>query len=157
MSIHAFDAARAGGFRGYFFFPGLEPKKQITQQTREIIGQKVTWLYNNVDAMRVAVDALTLEEVDTGIWPKAQTSNPAFNRAVTEAFHNEVSDPRFFHSAGVENYYTAQWLIRRSIMLYGEHFAQFLRPGDGFSARVHFINAWRIGKDRKSTRLNSSH
>ena len=154
MSIHAFDAARAGGFRGYFFFPGLEPKKQITQQTREIIGQKVTWLYNNVDAMRVAVDALTLEEVDTGIWPKAQTSNPAFNRAVTEAFHNEVSDPRFFHSAGVENYYTAQWLIRRSIMLYGEHFAQFLRPGDGFSARVHFINAWRIGN--AATNLDQS-
>ena len=145
MSIHAFDAAKNNGYRGLFWFPDLDPGKQAPVQTRSSINAKVLWLYNNVDPLRVAVDGLTLEEVDTGIWPKSTTSSPAFNRAATEAFHNEWQDPRFFHSAGQENYYTAQWLIRRNIMLFGELFGQLLRPEIGGTSRLHFINHWRIG------------
>jgi capsid protein len=159
MSEHAFDAARRLGYRGMFIFPSLEPRRQLTAPTRESIAQKVSWLYNNVDPLRVAVDALTLEEVDTGIWPKATTSNPAFNRAATEAFHNKCQDPRFFHSAAIENYYTAQWLVRRSIMLHGELFGQLLRPDEASgltSARLHFINGWRCANLPNNSRLDQS-
>ncbi len=145
MSEHAFDAARRTGFRGWFWFPSLDPDEQLPPASRTVISQKVNWLYNNIDSIRVVIDALTLEEVDTGIWPKAATSDPAFNRLATELFHNTASDPRFFDVAEKESYYSAQWAIRRNMMMHGELFAQLVRSEDTGSARVNFIPPWRIG------------
>jgi len=149
MSERAFEAARRNGFRGWFWFPSLEPDVQLPTQTRRTINEKVSWLYNNVDALRVVIDALTLEEVDTGIWPKATTSDPDFNRIVTDAFHNTARDPRFFDAAGRESYYSAQWQIRRNLMAYGELFGQFIRPDENGGTRVSFINPWRVGDGGK--------
>lgn len=145
-SLHPFDAAKRSGFQGYFYFPTLKQEDLINQPTRDEINRKVTWLYNNVDPVRLVVDGLSLEEVDTGIWPKATTSNPAFNKKVTRAFHEQNKDPRFFSASGAESFYSAQWMLRRTIRLYGELFGQMIRPGYPINLPcMHFINSWQCG------------
>jgi len=140
----AFAAAKRSGYRGYFFFPTLDAAKQMPRTTRDIINKKANWLYNNVPAVRAVVDGLSLDEADSGLWPRWITSNPAFNKAVTDAFDNECGDPRYFHAAGRESFYSAQLLIRRSIRLYGELFAQFLRPVlSTLPPLCHFVNTWQ--------------
>lgn len=142
----AFDAAKQVGYRGWFFFPSLESEQQMPRWTRMEINRKANWLYNNVDAVRMVIDGLSLDEVDGGLWPKWTTSNPAFNKAATDRFDNQCGDARFFSASGRENFYSAQFMIRRAIRLYGEIFAQFLRPFTPASAPlVHFLNAWQCG------------
>lgn len=142
----AFDAARASGYRGWFWFPHLDPARQITQWTREETARKINWLYNNNGALRLAIDGLSLDEVDCGIWPRPVTSNPDFNRAVSDAFENECGDPRFFDEAAVENFYTQQLAMRRHIRLHGELFGQLLRSGQGSNQpTLHTIPAYQVG------------
>ena len=142
----AFDAAKQVGYRGYFFFPNLEAQGQMPDWTRREIMRKANWLYNNLDAVRMVIDGLSLDEVDGGLWPKWTTSNGAFNKRATDLFDNQCGDARFFSAAARENFYSVQYLIRRSIRLYGEIFCQFLRPATPASAPlVHFLNAWQCG------------
>ena len=139
----AFEAAKQVGYRGWFFFPTLDAEKQMPHWSRVEIMRKANWLYNNVDAVRMVIDGLTMDEVDTGIWPKWTTSNPAFNKALTDAFDNECGDARFFSASAKETFYSAQWLIRRHIRLHGELFGQLLRPvSPKASPLMHFVNAW---------------
>jgi len=142
----AFDAAKQAGYRGWFFFPTLEAEEQMPRWTRMEINRKANWLYNNVDAVRMVIDGLALDEVDGGIWPKWTTSNPAFNKLATDLFDNSCGDARFFSASAKENFYSVQFMIRRAVRLYGEIFAQFLRPvtSKGFPL-VHFLNAWQCG------------
>lgn len=145
-SEHAFDVARRINYRGYFFFPTLEASEQMPAWTRDNVNRKVNYLYNNVPQVRMVIDGLTLDEVDTGIWPKASTSNPVFNKAVNDAFHEQNKDPRFFHASAVENFYSSQWLMRRTVRLFGEMFGQLLRPAENIGLpSVHFINTWHCG------------
>jgi capsid protein len=145
----AFSAAKRSGYRGFFYFPTLDSAKQMPRATRDIINKKANWLYNNVAPVRAVVDGLSLDEADTGLWPKWTTSNPAFNKAATDAFDNECGDPRFFHAAGRESFYSAQLLIRRSIRLYGELFAQFLRPlASMLPPLCHFVNTWQCANGK---------
>lgn len=152
---HAFDAARRTGYRGFFYFPTLEPDQQMPLFTRDEIARKSNWLYNNVGAVRCVIDGLGMDEVDTGIWPKATTSKPDFNREVSDAFHEENGEARVFHEAAVENYYSAQFAIRRHIRLHGELFGQELRPGQGSAApSMNFLPCYQIRN--ASTRLDQS-
>lgn len=145
----AFSAAKRSGYRGFFYFPTLDSAKQMPKVTREIINKKANWLYNNVAPVRAVVDGLSLDEADCGLWPKWMSSNPAFNKAVTDAFDNECGDPRYFHAAGRESFYSAQLLVRRSIRLYGEIFAQFLRPvAESLPPLCHFINTWQCSNGK---------
>jgi hypothetical protein len=146
MNFHsAFEAASHQGFKGYFWFPSLDPALQMPQWTRETIAEKINWLYNNVGPVRVVIDGLSLDEVDTGIWPKAATSSPAFNKASTDRFHESWKDARFFDSRARENVYTAQFTIRRHIRLHGELFGQMLRPDETNPfVRLHFIPSWQV-------------
>lgn len=146
---HAFDAAKRLGYRGYFYFPTLDPKEQMEQFTRDEIARKINWLYNNVGAVTLVIDGIALDEVDTGIWPRASTSDPQFNQEVTNAFDDECGEARVFDEAGVENYYTAQMLLRRHIRAYGDHFGQHLLPGQGSSApSINFIPMWQVRNAR---------
>jgi len=145
MSIHAFDAARMNGYRGFFLLPDLEPSKRITNMSRAVVCQKVQWLYDNFDALRVAVDALTREEVGTGLWPSFKSSSREFNRRATNLFHNNLKDPRFFDLSAKRNFYEAQWLFLRYRMRYGECFAQEVTNPDTHATLLNFINPWRIG------------
>lgn len=141
---HPIDAARRLGFRPYFYFPTVDSKELLTQPTRDEINRKVAWLYYNVDVVRLIVDGMALEEVDTGLWPKSRTSNPAFSKAVTDAFHEQNKDPRFFSASGLEDFYSSQWMVRRTIRLWGEIFGQMLRPGFPINLpSMHFINGWQ--------------
>jgi capsid protein len=118
----------------------------MPEWTRDEINAKANWLYNNLPHVRMVIDGLTLDEVDTGLWPKATTSDPVFNKLATDAFHEQNKDPRFFHASANENFYSAQWMIRRSIRLYGELFGQFLRPGEDLAVpTMHFVNTWQCG------------
>lgn len=145
----AFAAAKRSGYRGFFYFPTLDSAKQMPRVTRDLINKKANWLYNNVAPVRAVVDGLSLDEADCGLWPKWTTSNPAFNKAATDAFDNECGDPRYFHAAGRESFYSAQLLIRRSIRLYGELFAQFLRPiMASLPPLCHFVNTWQCANGK---------
>lgn len=144
-SLHnAFEAARRSNYRGLFWFPELDAEKKLPRLTREQIWRNNAWLYDNLAPVRMMIDGLSLDEVDTGTWPKATTSNPDFNKAITDDFHEINKDPRFFSASGMENYYSAQWMIRRVIRLYGEGYAQLLRGGDYLKVpTAHFISPWQ--------------
>jgi hypothetical protein len=142
------ESASRSGFRGWFYFPTLEPTDMYTQDSRSVTAGKAWWLYNNVGEVRAIIDGLGEDEVDTGIWPKAFTSNPAFNKAVDDRFELECGRPDHFHAAEEENFYSVQVTIRRAIRLYGELFGQLLAPapdaGSPFPA-LHLIQPHQIG------------
>jgi hypothetical protein len=141
------DAARRANWRGYFYFPTATPSNAPAQKrNRERSAADAEWLYAHSGAVRLAIDGLALDEVDTGLWPKADTTDENFNVALNEALDNLWgSDPRFFDAAKRNTYYSAQFLIRRTIRLHGELFAQLLRPGDGIAPRVSFIPGAQCG------------
>jgi hypothetical protein len=126
--LEAFEGARWGGYRGWWWFPTMDTSKQMTQWTRDQLARKNIWGYNNIPEMRAIIDGLAIDEVDTALWPKARTSNPKFNHAVTNRFDEENKDPRTFDLRQVENFYSAQFLIRRTVRLIGDMFAQLVRP-----------------------------
>jgi capsid protein len=142
----AIEAARRSGFKGYFYFPNLDPASQLTEMTFEESAKKLNWLYNNVPAASAAIDGLAEEEADTGMWPRATTSNPKFNKAVTDAFDHQCGDPRFFDEAGEDSFYTAQVNIRRNIYMLHDYFGQLLRPSQGSNQpTMNFIPSWMVG------------
>jgi hypothetical protein len=148
-----FEAARRSGYKGLFYFPSLDPSVQIVDFTREEIAKKLNYLYNNVPAASAAIDGLAEEEADTGMWPRATTSNRHFNKAVTDAFDHQCGDPRFFDEAGEDSFYTAQVAIRRNIYMLHDYFGQFLRPGEGsLQPTMNFIPSWMIGNNRGMSR-----
>lgn len=124
----AFEGARMGGFKGWWFVPNMATSRQMPEWTRAQIARKNIWCYNNIGEIRALIDGLALDEVDTAIWPKAMTSNPAFNKAVTDSFHQESHDPRSYDIRATEDFYSAQFLVRRTIRLLGDLFAQLVRP-----------------------------
>jgi hypothetical protein len=126
--FEAFEGAKYGGYRGWWFLPTLSSERQMPQFTRDQLARKNVWCYNNIGEMRALIDGLAIDEVDTAIWPKAMTSNPAFSKAVTNRFHEENKDARSFDLRGVDDCYSAQFTIRRSIRLVGDLFAQLVRP-----------------------------
>lgn len=155
IGSEVWEAAKRNGYRGYFYFPTLEPSEMAPQETRAIIAAKAWWLYRNVDALGALIDGLAVEEVDTGIWPKAATSNRFFNKAVNDAFERECGRPDQFHAAEEESFYSMQVLIRRSIRLMGELFAQLLEPaGPGSMPAIHLISPWQCSN--ASTALDQS-
>jgi hypothetical protein len=141
------ESANRSGFRGWYYFPTLEPSDMYTTDSRTVTASKAWWLYNNVGEVRAMVDGLGEDEVDTGIWPKAFTSNPAFNKAVDERFEAECGRADHFHAAEEETFYSVQVTMRRAIRLYGELFGQLLEPapdaGSPFPA-LHLIQPHQI-------------
>jgi hypothetical protein len=140
-----FEGASAGKYRGWFFAPTpLDSSKQMPQWTRDQVARKNFWCYNNIPEMRAVVDGLSIDEVDTALWPKACSSSPAFNHAVTNRFDEENKDPRTFDLRQVENTYSAQFLIRRTIRLVGDMFGQLVRPlVPGAPPRLGFLPGYQ--------------
>lgn len=140
----AFEAAQRAGYRGYFWFPSLDPQVQMVQWSRDIIARKINWLYNNVPALRAVVDGLAIDEVDTGLWPKPATSSPAFNIAVKTAFRQQCQFHKAFSADGENNYFSSQLLVRRELRLRGDCFAQKLRAGEAASCpQMHFLPSYQ--------------
>ncbi len=155
MLTHAFEAAKSSGYRGFFWFPTLDPAEQMPEWTREQIAKKANWCYNHIGAVRAVIDGLALDEVDTGLWPKPWTTSRAFNAAVKSLWTQQCGFHKSFDSAGENNFYSAQYMIRREIRLRGELFAQKLRPGDGaLCPQLHFIPSWQCRN--ADTRLDQS-
>jgi hypothetical protein len=137
-----FEGARAGNYRGWFFMPTmLDSSRNINQWNRTQIASRSIWAYNNIPEVRATIDGLAVDEVDTAIWPKAMTSSTAFNKAVTNAYHQENHDARSFDLRAVEDAYSGQFLIRRSLRIFGDLFGQLVRPFPDLYGRI----APRIG------------
>lgn len=132
----AFEGARWGGYRGWWFLPNLDTSRQMPEWTRTQIARKNVWCYNNMGEVRALIDGLAIDEVDTAIWPKAMSSNPKFNKAVTNAFHQENHDARTFDLRAIDDAYSGQFSIRRSIRLVGDLFGQLVRPFPDLYGRV---------------------
>jgi len=140
----AFDAAKQLGYKGLFWFPDLDPAEQVCEWTREQMQGKINWLYNNVGAVRLVVDGLALDEVDTGLWPKPATTSPAFNAKVKKLWNQQCGFHRSFSANGQDNFYSAQYLMRREINLRGECFGAKLRRGEVASVpQLHFMPSWQ--------------
>ncbi|CAN5458922.1 hypothetical protein BH20VER3_BH20VER3_00540 [soil metagenome] len=140
----AFEGARFGGYRGYWFLPTLDTAKQMPAMTRDQIAKKNVWCYNNIGELRAIIDGLAIDEVDTAIWPKARTSSPAFNRAVTDRFDEENKDPRSFDLRQIESCYSGQFLVRRTLRLLGDIFGQLIRPlTPGAPPRMGFLPGYQ--------------
>lgn len=151
----AFDAARRTGYRGWFWFPSLDPSVQITSATRIESAKKINWCYNNIGAVRAVIDGLALDEVDTGIWPKPSTTSIPFNTAVKAAFQQQCAFHKAFSSDGENNFFSAQYLIRREIRLRGDCFGQKLRAGVAASCpQLHLLPSWQC--DNSITNLDQS-
>jgi len=143
---HSFEAARRTGYRGWFYFPSLSPADQMPQWTRDEINRKVNWLYNNLGAVVALIDGLALDEVDTGLWPKPCTTSSAFNAAVKALWQQQCGYHSAFSSDGQNNFYSAQYLIRREIRLRGDCFAQKLRSGTAAACpQLHFLPGYQCG------------
>lgn len=134
-------SARRGGYKGYFYFPQAGMNHRQQRRSRIKAAQDAEWLYRHSGAVRQVIDGLALDEVDTGLWPKADTSDETFNVALNEAFDNLWGqDARFFDGAKKVHFYSAQYLVRRHIRLHGELFAQLLRPeGGAVAPRISFL------------------
>lgn len=126
-----YDAVSRNDLKGFFYFPTLNPTRQLPRLTRKVLRERIGYLYLNVPPVRMVIDGLAKDEVDTGLWPKWTTANPIFNKRATDDFHWTNHDPRFFSADGKNSFYTAQFNIRRCIRLYGDCFGQFLRPAPG--------------------------
>lgn len=135
------QALKRARWRGWFWVPDLVPARRMMQLSREQISYAGQWLYDNVGFASMLVDRLAIYESGVGMWPKATSSNPVFNTAMTDLFHQGCRDPRFFDLAKVENYYSAQKSIRRHIRLYGDHFGQLVR---GPIPRMRFIPGYMV-------------
>lgn len=136
--MNVYEGARLGGYGGMFFLPGvsLDTSRQMPQLARQTLAKKAILGYSNIPEMRAVVDGLAIDEVDTALWPKARTSSRAFNKAVTNRFHEENKDPRTFDLRQGESIYSAQFNIRRTIRLVGDMFGQLIRPSPDFLGRL---------------------
>ena len=140
----AFDSARTTGYRGWFWFPNLDPDVQINQWTRTQTARKVNWCYNNIGAIKAVIDGLAVDEVDTGLWPKPATKSRAFNMKVKILWGQQCGFHKSFSSDGENNFYSAQLMTRREIRLRGDCFGQKLRAGEEANCpQMHFIPSWQ--------------
>lgn len=140
------ESARRANWGGYFYFPGIASNTFAQKRNRERAAADAEWLYAHSGAVRLAIDGIALDEVDTGLWPKADTTSEPFNVALNEALDNLWgSDARFFDASRRDTFYSAQFLIRRTLRLHGELFAQLLRPQGSTAPRVSFIPSARCG------------
>jgi len=151
----AFDSARQTGYRGWFWFPNLDPSAQITTWSRTETARKINWAYNNIGAIRTVIDGLAMDEVDTGLWPKPMTTSVAFNAAVKAAWQQQCGFHKAFSADAEHNFYSAQMLIRREIRLRGDCFGAKLRPGEASACpSMQFLPGWQC--DNAQTQLDQS-
>ncbi len=151
----AFDAAKRNGYKGWWWFPSLDPEAQMPEQTREVIAEKLSWLYNNVPAVSAVIDGLAMDEVDTGLWPKPATSSSAFNSAVKAAFQQQCGFHKSFSADGEDNFFSGQYRVRREIRKMGELFGAKLRAGEAATCpQLHFLPSWQCAN--ASTKLDQS-
>lgn len=126
-----YEAADRRDFRGWFYLPKLAPSEQMDWLTYRAIVERSDWLYKNVGAVTMVIDTLSLGESGMGLWPKWITGQDDYDQAMTDAFHFTNHDPRFFSADAQQDFYSAQYSIRRMIRLYGDCFGQLLRPPPG--------------------------
>jgi hypothetical protein len=145
-----FEAADRADFRGWWYFPKLAITEQMDRMSVRTLTERSSWFYNNVGAVRMAIDGPALDEVGTGLWPKWNTGQADYDKAMTDAFHNANRDPRTFSADGEQNYYGCQFAIRRSIALYRDCFGQLLRPEPGrIMPRMHLLPGYIVGNTGK--------
>ena len=91
-----YDAATRAGLDGYFYVPWLTPSKSLGPYPLRILREKSWWAYCNIPVVRMVIDGLAQDEVGTGLWPQWQTKSSEFNDRLTEDWHYQNHDARFF-------------------------------------------------------------
>ncbi len=141
----AFEAAEQSTDRGVIFLNTVDPKRELTPQTRTKILEKCRWIYNNTGVGAYLIEHLAQRAVGTGIVPKARTANAEWNRLAERAFENRAcAEAWAFDASAQVNFYGAQSLILRQVACDGDFFAQFLITESG-GTRCRFIGAEAIG------------
>lgn len=147
----AFEAAEPSINRGAVYFHTTDPKQEIPAYTRLEILKLSRWLYNNVGPATYLVEHLAQRAVGTGLVVQPQTSNRAWNKKVDQYFEDRnCAEAWAFDAAAQCNFYTAQSLILRQVMLDGDFFAQFLKTQQN-AARVRFLGGETVGGIGTST------
>jgi capsid protein len=147
----AFEAAEPSINRGVVYFNTTDPKQEVPAYTRLEILKLARWLYNNVGPATFITEHLAQRSVGTGIVVQPQTSNREWNKKVDRLFEDRnCAEAWAFDASAQVNFYTAQSLVIRQVMLDGDFFAQFLKTKDG-AARVRFLGGETIGGIGTST------
>lgn len=141
----SFEAAEQSTERGVIFLNTVDPKRELSPQTRIKILEKCRWIYNNTGVGAYLIEHLAQRAVGTGIVCKARSSNAEWNRMAERAFENRAcAEAWAFDAAGQVNFYGAQSLILRQVACDGDFFAQFLKTESG-GTRVRFIGSEAVG------------
>jgi capsid protein len=146
----AFEAAQPSLNRGIVWIPTTDPKRELTAYTRMQILRLARWLYNNAPQATYIVEHLAQRAIGTGIVAQPKTSNTAWNKKVDQYFEDRNCAEAWAFDAGAQvNFYTAQSLILRQVIIDGDFFAQFLKTREG-AARVRFIGGESVGAGSSS-------
>ena len=148
-----FEAAKNAGFRGWFYFPNLDPNQQANRISRRRLNERASWIYNNVGIGKAIVNRSSRYEAGTGIWPKPRTSKPEWNKKTMNHFHQRVKMPEVFDLRGEVNFYSAQIAILRHQKVLGDHFGQLVLS-DGNTPQMCFHPGYAI--DNAETSLDQS-
>jgi lambda family phage portal protein len=141
----AFEAAQPSLNRGLIWIPTTDPKRELTAHTRLEILRLSRWLYNNAPQATYIVEHLAQRAIGTGIVAQPKTSNHEWNKKVDQYFEDRNCAEAWAFDAGAQvNFYTAQSLILRQVIIDGDFFAQFLQTKEG-AARVRFLGGESIG------------
>ena len=147
----AFEAAEWSPNRGLVVLNTVEPKRETPPHTRLTLLKKARWIYNNLGVASYVIEHLAQRAVGTGIVPKAQTSDPAWNRIAERAFEDRTcAEAWAFDASAQVNFYGAQSLILRQVAVDGDFFAQFLTTAEG-AARVRFLGGETVGSTADSS------
>ena len=146
----AFEAAEQNQNRGLIFLNTVDPRREVTPQTREQLIRKARWLYNNFPDVTYVIEHIAQRAIGTGIVAKARTTDAAWNRIAERHFEDRACGEAWaFDASDSVNFYSAQSLLVRHVALDGDVFAQKLVTGtDG--ARFRFIGGESVGNTADS-------
>lgn len=140
-----YDAASRADFSGYLYIPDLNPAASLRRSPLRVIRERSWWIFGNVPPARMVITNMAEEEVGCGHWPSWESESSEFNDAMTDIWHWQNHDARFFSADQHDDAYSFQVTVRMCIRLWGDCFIQLLRPKPGATRpSVNIIPGYRV-------------
>ncbi len=140
-----YDAATRADFSGYLYVPSLELSASLRAMPLRVLRERSLLLYANTPAARMVYTSLAKQEAAGGLWPSWVTESTEFNDAMTDLWHWQNHDARFFSADGHDTAYSFQVTVGICIRLWGDCFVQLLRPAEGSTRpSVNIIPGYRV-------------